>query len=158
MASGWTTRGAYLALTWAFPRQAVPTGLYLALTSVGTPPDRSTNTLSQLSEIAAGNGYVAGGAAVLMNATDFDTRVEDDAAYRAYVRLKDMAYVASGGSIPASGSGIRYAVLVTDEATAGNRQVIHWWDLGTEYGTIPSGETLRLVDLELGLTAPDPEA
>lgn len=66
----------------------------------------------------------------------------------ALVQIKDVSWTASGGSIPSSGSGARYAVLTDDNATVGNREVLAYWDL-TSDRTVSDGQTLTLQDLEI---------
>ncbi|MCJ7776866.1 MAG: hypothetical protein MUP16_00910 [Sedimentisphaerales bacterium] len=68
----WTNRGGFLLLSWAFPRTAMPTNLYVALVTAAVAPTVDTNTLGQLTEIAAGNGYTTGGYQLTPGATDVD--------------------------------------------------------------------------------------
>lgn len=151
--AGWTNRGKKLVLDGYFRRQNLVTNHYVALVTAATAPTADTNLLSDLTEVAAGNGYTAGGYSLTPNTTDFDTITEDDTNDLAKILLKDVSWTASGGSIPISGSVPRYAVLLTDEATAANRQVICWWDLGTVTSK-SSGQTLTLADLEADLLEP----
>lgn len=65
-------------------------------------------------------------------ATDFDVMTEDDVNDKAFVQVKDLAWSASGGPIPISGNGARYAILTDDNGTVANRQVIASWDLVTD--------------------------
>jgi len=150
MASGVTNRGRYLALRGYFAGQ-VPANFFLAFVTGATAPNADTNVFSELTEIAAGNGYTSGGLSVARNLTDWDTSVEDDTNDYAKILLKDESWTASGGSIPGSGSGARYAVLLTDEATVANRQVVAWWDLGTDR-TASSGQTIGIQDAEIRAT------
>lgn len=153
MPSGWTNRGRMLALQWSFQRTSLPTNLYVAAVTSAIAPTADTNTLSQLTEIAAGNGYTTGGFQLTPNATDFPDLVEDDTSDYGEVRLKDVTWTASGGSIPASGGGMRYLVLTTDEGTVGNRQVIGWWDMVTD-NSAPNGNQLGpWADLGLRIAA-----
>lgn len=149
----WTNRGFYLVLQWAFRKANIPTNLYLALVTSAVAPTEAINTLSELTQIAAGNGYSDGGYQLAMNATDFDTLTESDASHKALIQLKDIAWTASGGNIPISGSGARYAVLTTDEGTVGNRQVIAAWDLGSDR-TVSDTQILTLQNTELDLQQP----
>jgi hypothetical protein len=75
---------------------------------------------------------------------------EDDTNDRGLVQVKDIAWTASGGSIPASGNGARYAVLTDDNGTVGSREVYAYWDL-TADRTVSVGQTLTLQNLELRL-------
>lgn len=147
---GITNRGAYLILDYAFRGATRPTNFYVALVTSATAPTVDTNTLSQLTEIANGNGYTTGGYSLTPNSTDFDTLTENDTTDLALVQIKDVVWTASGGTLPGSGSGARYAVLLTDEGTVGNRQVIAWWDL-TSDRSVSSGQTLTLQNLEQSL-------
>lgn len=148
---GWTNKGKVRILNGFFRATNLPGHLYLALVTAATPPAADTNTLSQLTEIAAGNGYTAGGSELDLNATDFDMLTENDSDDRGELQIKDVVWTASGGSIPASGSGARYAVLTDDNATQGDREVLAWWDL-TSDRSVSSGQTLTLQNCELRLT------
>jgi hypothetical protein len=148
MASGWTNRGAYLMFLDFFRNTSEFTNFYVALVTDATTPTVDHNTLGQFTEIAAGNGYTSGGFQLARNATDFDSATEDDTDNRMELQIKNVAWTASGGSIPSSGSGARWALLTTDEGTVANRQVIGWWDL-TSNRTATVGQVLTLIDLEL---------
>jgi len=151
---GFSNKGKKLVLEYAYRRQwaggAAPTNFYIALVTSAVAPGPDTNTLGQLTEIAAGNGYASGGYQLTPNTTDFDVTTEDDTGDQGELQIKDVAWVASGGAIPPSGNGARYAVMTDDNATVGSRSVLHYWDLSSDR-TTPSGEGLRLVDLELDL-------
>lgn len=144
----WTNRGKYLVESWAFRGATRPTNFYIALVTAAAAPTADTNTLSQLTEIAAGNGYTAGGYQLTPGTTDFDVLTENDTDDRGELQLKDIAWNASGGPIPASGGGARYAVLLTDEATVANRQVICSWDLASDR-VVSSGQPLTLQNCEI---------
>lgn len=144
----WTNRGKFLTSSWAFRNATRPTNFYVALVTSAVAPTADTNTLSELTEIAAGNGYTAGGYQLTPGNTDFDSLVENDTNDRSELQLKDIVWTAAGGSIPASGGGARYAVLLTDEATVGNRQVICAWDLVSDR-SVSSGQPLTLQNCEL---------
>lgn len=146
--AGFTNRGKYLLLQSFLRNTGAPTTFYMALVTSAVAPTADTNTLGDLTEIAAGNGYTAGGLAVARNATDWDTLTEDDASDRALVQAKDLVWTASGGNLPASGSGARYAVLLDDNATPASRQVIAYFDLGSDI-TISDGQSLTLQNCEL---------
>jgi hypothetical protein len=148
--AGWTNRLKYNFLNWIFRAQTVPTNFYIALVTSATAPTQDTNTLSQLTEIAAGNGYTTGGYQLAKNATDFDTLTEDDALDKGIIKIKDVTWTASGGNIPASGNGARYAVLTDDNGTVGSREVLGYWSL-TSDRTVSSGQNLTLQDLEIDL-------
>jgi hypothetical protein len=148
---GVTNRGKYNILRWALRGVANPTTFYVALVTDAIAPNADINTLSELTEIAAGNGYTSGGIAVNNDATDFDTATEDDANDRALLQIKNLVWTAAGGALPGSGDGARYAVLTDDNATVGSREVYAWWDLLTGI-TVSDTQTLTLADLEIRAT------
>lgn len=142
----WTNNGIEYALGVAFDSQSVATGLRLVLITAAAAPTVDTSTFSGLTEIAAGNGYTTGGITVTMG-TD-TTLTQDDANNLAKIVIADKTITASGGAVPASGSGARYVVLTDANATLNSRQVYAWWDLGGDV-TIGSGNSLLLDDLTL---------
>lgn len=148
--AGWTNKGKAHVLGVVFRNVAEVTNYYVALVTSATAPTADTNTLGQLTEIAAGNGYTSGGFQLTAGTTDFDTLTEDDANDRGLVQIKDVAWTASGGSIPGSGNGARYAVLTDDNATVGSREVYAYWDL-TADRTVSVSQSLTLQNLELRL-------
>jgi len=148
MASGWTNKGKHYVFDQFFRNATEPSNLYVALVTSATAPTADTNTLSQLTEIAAGNGYTTGGFQLTRNSTDFDVLTENDTDDRGEIQVKDVTWTASGGSLPTSGSGARYAVLTDDNGTVGSRLVLAWWDLSSDR-SISSGQTLTLQNLEL---------
>ena len=148
--SGWTNRGAYRTLGVRFRGQSNPSSYYLALVTATPAPDDADNTLGDLAEIAAGNGYLAGGQALSAGAADFDVWTEDDANHRAIVQLRDVVWTAAGGPIPASGNPARHAVLTDANATVGSREVFHFWDLGSAL-TALAGQALTVRDAEIQL-------
>ncbi len=147
MASGWTNRGKYLTLGTRYRGLTVPTNFYMALCTSATTPDADINTLSQLTQIASGNGYTTNGIQLTPNATDFDVFTEDDTNDRALIQIKDLVWTASGGNLPASGNGARWAVLTDDNATPGSRQVEDWFDLVSDR-TVSDTQTLTLQNCE----------
>lgn len=149
--AGFTNRGKYLVLGWVFRADSMPTNMYVALVTSATAPGPDHNTLSELTQIAVGNGYADGGYSLTPGSTDFDVHTEVDATDYAYVQLKDIVWTASGGSIPDTGNGARYAVLTDDNATVGNRQLIFHWDLVSDR-QVSDGQTLTLQDCEMQLT------
>lgn len=145
MASGFTNKGLYRILEAIFNGGTLPTTFNLALVTSATPPDADINTLSQLTEIAAGNGYTSGGLSYSKNATDFPTLTEDDGNNRAQVNVKDAVWTASGGSLPASGGGARWAVLTDANGTIGSREIWAYFDLASDR-SVSIGQTLTLDD------------
>jgi hypothetical protein len=144
----WTNKGLYRAIGYFSGRATPPTSFYMALVTSAVAPTVDTNTMSELTEVTAGNGYTSGGIAVARNSTDFDTWTEDDTGDRGFVQIKDLVWTASGGTLPASGSGARYAVLLDDNATVSSREVLAYFDLGSA-ATVSSGQTLTLQDSTL---------
>jgi hypothetical protein len=107
--------------------------------------------MSDLTQIATGNGYSDGGQSVSRNATDFDVLTEDDTNDKAYVQLKDFAWTASGGPIPSDSSGATYCVLTDDNVTVASRDVYCYGSLGSAR-VVSDGQTLTLQNFELDLT------
>jgi hypothetical protein len=153
MASGVTNRGKYLLLGYTFVGTTLPTNYYLALATSATTPDVDTNTFSDLTEIAAGNGYTTGGFQLSPGAVDFDVHTEDDTNNRALIQVKDVIWTAAGGPIPASGDGARWAVLLDDNATIADRQIIAWFDLVSDRSVV-DGLTLTLKNCETRANTP----
>ena len=146
--AGWTNKGKWRVLGWTFRGDTIPTNFYIALVTSATAPTQDINTLSELTQIATGNGYSDGGYQLTPGATDFDTHTEDDSGDRGLIQIKDVVWTASGGNIPSSGNGARYAVLTDDNGTVGNREILVYWDL-TSDRTVSDGQTLTLQDCEL---------
>lgn len=152
--AGFTNRGKTRLVEWGFRRAhaggALPTNLYVALCTSAVAPTADTNTLSQLTEIAAGNGYVTGGIQLTPNATDFDVLTEEDTLDQGILQIKNLVWTASGGNLPASGAGARWAVLLDDNVTVGSREVLGYWDLASDR-TVSATQTLTLQDCTLNL-------
>ena len=146
--AGLTNRGKYHLLR-QFRGVAAEAKYYVAL--VTDTPDEDTNTMSDLTEIAAGNGYTSGGYQLTPGETDFDTYTEDDDNDKALVQVKDVVWTASGGTIPDSGDGALYAVLTDDHATVGSREVYAYASLGGAT-SIGDGATLTIADFEIDIT------
>ena len=152
-AVGWTNRAKYVTLDTYFRGAAIAgTGFAIFLATSAQAPSPDFNVKTEMTEIATGNGYdTAGGMAITRNSTDFDVLTEDDTNDWALVQLKNIVWTASGGPIPASGNGARYAVLTDQNATVNSRLMLAMWDLVSDR-TVSSGQTLTLVDCELRLT------
>jgi hypothetical protein len=148
--AGMTNKGKYWVFDWVFRGATIPTNYYVALVTDASAPTADTDTLSQLTEIQAGNGYTTGGYSLTPDGTDFDDLQENDTDDRAEIQVKDVTWSASTGPIPSSGDGARYAILTDDDGTVGNRVVIGWWDLESDR-TVSDGQDLTLQDLELRL-------
>lgn len=146
--AGVTNRGKYLMLGYTFRASTRPTNWYIALITSAAAPTADSNTFSDVTEVAAGNGYTAGGISLSLNGTDFDVWTEDDANDRAYVQIRDVVWTASGGPLPSSGSGARYAILTDDNGTQSSRQIVSFWSL-TSDRTISDTQTLTLQNCEV---------
>jgi len=151
MASGVTNKGKFKLLDWVFRGTALPTNFYVALITSAATPTVDTNTFSELTEIAAGNGYTAGGISLTKNSTDFDVITEDDTGDKGLIQIKDLAWTAVTANLPASGNGARYAILTDDNATQGSRLVLAWWDLVSDR-SVSVGQPLTLQNCEIDLT------
>ncbi len=146
--AGWTNKGKASVLEGIFRNAGVPATFNIGLVTSAVAPVADTNTFGQLTQIATGNGYVDGGINIAKDATDWDVLTEDDGNDRGLIQLKDMVWTASGGPIPASGDGARYAALCDANATVGSREVWQFWDLVSDR-TVSSGQTLTLQDCEI---------
>jgi hypothetical protein len=83
-----------------------------------TAPSATNALRGDITEIAAGNGYPAGGT----QATQASS-AQTAGTYK--LVLNDVTFTAAGGSLPA----FRYAVLYNDTAT--NKELVGWWDYGS---------------------------
>lgn len=91
----------------------------------------ATNAVkADLTEIAAGNGYTAGG-----NTAAVTTSAQTSGTYK-LVLADPATWTAAGGAI----AGFRYAVLYNDTAT--NKDLIGFWDYGSTV-TVNTGETFK---------------
>lgn len=95
-----------------------------------TAPVAGNAVKADLTEIGAGNGYTAGGAAVVQSSS-----AQTGGTYK--LVLADVVFTASGGSI----GPFRYAVLWND--TAASDELIGWWDYGSAI-TLAAGETFTV--------------
>lgn len=96
-----------------------------------TAPVSANSVRADLTEIAAGNGYTAGGTAASVTSS-----AQTSGTYK--LVLGDVVFTASGGSI----GPFRYAVLYNDTPTAPADPLIGWWDYGSAL-TLASGESLN---------------
>lgn len=95
-----------------------------------TAPVAGNAVKTDITEIAAGNGYVAGG-------TVSGTNSYVQTAGTAKLLSNDVVFTAAGGTI----GPLRYAVLYNDTAT--NKELIGWWDYGSSV-TLQIGETFTV--------------
>jgi len=148
---GITNRGkfAFLGTYFRADAQYEPTGFSARLMTADVVPGPGTNVVTDLTEIAAGNGYSAGGIALNRDSVDFDVLTEDDVNNLAYVQIRDLAWTAAGGPIPASGNGASYLVVADDDTTP---NVIGYMSLGASPVTVSDTQTLTLQNPEFRLT------
>jgi hypothetical protein len=95
-----------------------------------TAPVATNAVLSDITEISAGNGYTAGGAAVPSTAFSQSSGL-------ATFTGSDTIWTASGGSF----GPFRYAVLYN--STASGKNLVGWYDYGSADTTL-SGETFKV--------------
>jgi hypothetical protein len=99
----------------------------------------ATNTVKgNLTEISAGNGYTAGGAALTIASS-----TQTGGAYSAAM-TSDIAVTASGGTI----GPLRYAVVYND--TSATDALVGWFDYGSSI-TLQDGESIRFASNGINL-------
>lgn len=97
-----------------------------------TAPNAATHAVkADLAEIAAGNGYTAGGEDTQNDATEASGTLS--------VTGVDFTWTASGGSI----GPFRYVVLYNDTPASPADPLIGWWDYGSAL-TLNAGETFTV--------------
>ena len=96
-----------------------------------TPPTAADSVFADLTEIAAGNGYAAGGAAVII------TSSSQTAGAYTWVGGSSPVFTAAGGNI----ADYRYVVLYND--TAASKNLISFYDYGSTV-TTADGETFTV--------------
>ena len=151
MASNWYNQGKAVTLAQAFRNDAIVTAtFYFALltSSYTFNVDNDTWTTILANEIATGNNYNANGQTVAFGSGGWAAAVADDTNDRGYIVAQDIAWAASGGSIPDSGDGARWGVLMDDNATPANRILLADADLVSDR-TVSDGQTLTLQNYEL---------
>lgn len=100
-----------------------------------TAPVATNAVKADITEIAAGNGYPAGGVQAV-----FSSGAQTSGTYK-WV-LSDPVFTASGGSF----GPFRYAVMYNDTPTSPADPLIAWWDYGVSI-TITNGNSFT-VDLD----------
>ena len=93
-------------------------------------PSAANTVKADITEIAAGNGYTAGGATAAVSSS-----AQSGGTYT--LTLASTAFTAAGGSFAA----FRYIVLYNDTAT--NKELIGYLDYGTNY-TLTNGNTFTI--------------
>lgn len=104
----------------------------LKLMFTNTLPVNTNTVISNITEIAAGNGYTAGGLTLTVTSS---TQVAG--IYR--LVIADETITASGGTI----GPFRYFVLYNSTPTAPNQPLIGWYDYGAE-NSLLDGDTFTL--------------
>lgn len=107
----------------------------LKIMLTNTAPVAANAIKADITDITAGNGYVAGGTAVGGQAYAQTTGT-------AKLSGNDVVFTASGGSI----GPFRYAVLYNDTQTAPAKPLIGWWDRGSAI-TLQDGDNTT-IDLD----------
>jgi hypothetical protein len=96
-----------------------------------TAPVATNSVKADLTEIAAGNGYSAGGTATTITVTR--------SSGTAKVAGSDVVFTASGGSI----APFRFAVLYDDTPISPADPLVAFWDYGSSV-TLATGETFTV--------------
>ena len=147
---GWTNRGKFACLGyWA--RSTDPLTVLFKRALVKSVPDQDDNLMSDLTEIAAGNGYIAGGMDIARAAGGWDVLTEDDGNDWALAQAIDRVWTAAGGDLPSDSVGATYAVITDDNAVVANREVYHYGSLGGAR-VVSIGQTLTIQNFEIRLT------
>lgn len=94
-----------------------------------TAPVATNSLKGDLTEIAAGNGYTAGG-----TATTITSSAQTSGTYK--LVITDVVFTASGGSI----ADFRYVVLYNDTPTSPADPLIGWYDYGATV-TVTNGNS-----------------
>lgn len=94
-----------------------------------TAPLATNTVFADLTDIAAGNGYSAGGMTL-------DTVTLSESSGTAKVTIADEVLTASGGTI----GPFRYLDLYNDTPTSPADPLVAWWDYGSSI-TLNNGET-----------------
>lgn len=95
-------------------------------------PVATNQVKADITEIAAGNGYTAGGAAVTISSS-----AQTGGTYK--LVLADVSFTASGGSM----ATFRYVVLYNDTPTSPADPLIGWYDHGSAV-TLADGEVFTV--------------
>lgn len=147
MPSGWTNKGKFRVLGWVFNAVSFPSNFFGALVQASPAPSPGTDTMGgppPLAEVPSGNGYTSGGQSLARNNTDFPGITEDDTNNRAFIRIKDLTWTASGGNLgPAA-----YLVLTDNNTTISSREVFVYFDFNTSV-TVSPGQSLTLQNTEM---------
>jgi hypothetical protein len=104
----------------------------LKIMLVLTAPVATNSIKADLTEIAAGNGYTAGGTTSAQV-----TSAQTSGTYK--LVITDVVFTASGGSI----ANFRYAVLYNDTPTSPADPLIGYWDYGATV-TVTDGNSFTV--------------
>jgi hypothetical protein len=107
----------------------------LKIMLTNTLPVATNAVKTDITEIAAGNGYTAGGATAV-----FASGAQTSGTFKLIVA--DVTFTGSGGSF----GPFRHAVLYNDTPTSPAKPLIAWWDYGTSI-TVTNGNSFT-VDLD----------
>lgn len=102
----------------------------LKVVLTNSAPSAANTQLSDITQIANGNGYTTGGTQASQSSSS-----QTGGTYK--LVLTDVVFTASGGSM----GPFRYVVLYNDTAT--NDELIAYWDYGSAV-TLASGETFTV--------------
>jgi hypothetical protein len=105
----------------------------LKILLTNTAPVATNSVKADLTEIAGGNGYTAGGVTVTITSS-----AQSGGTY-SLVGSDPAPWTASGGPI----GPFRYAVLYNDTPTSPADPLIGWWDYGSSV-TLANGETFTV--------------
>jgi len=159
-AQGVTDVGKLWITAWAFADTTAFDTLFVMLCDDAVTPDADVETFATLTPIAAGNGYTSTGGigateGFLIPGNEADFIAITHGAGYARIKIRDIVWTASGGTIPSDypTTVARWAVLTDNNATIDSRVVIAWWDLSSGR-SVSDGNSLTLEDLEIRLTAP----
>lgn len=97
-----------------------------------TAPDAADEVLTDITEVANGNGYTSGGVAAVVSS-------EGQVSGTYKVVMTDAVVTATGGSV----GPFRYAVLYNDTPTSPADPLVGWWDRGSSI-TLADGENVTI--------------
>ena len=105
----------------------------LKIELTNTAPVNTNTVFANITEIAAGNGYTAGGATVTVS-----TSTQTGGTYSLIGSAANPTWTASGSVGP-----FRYVVLYDNTPSSPSKPLIGWWDYGSGL-TLSSGNTFTV--------------
>ena len=142
--TGVTNKGKALMLAVTLQGQTLPAKYYYVLVTDAVLPNADTQKLSDLDEVAEGNGYPLGGFELIPNNVDFPNLVVDDTRDDATIGIKEIKILATGGPIPPTGNdGAKYIVITGPGDTIADRLVYFYVPLDVE-AKVEEGGEMRL--------------